>query len=124
MNGNIEQQFIESEARDESIDRLESIDYAFDADGYQQRLEAQANKKAEKILKKNKREIARLKKHAENCIITNNFFGYSYAIKKLRGFYKQPYNDELIQMMWDTTRQSVLDIIESETKRLQSQQQN
>lgn len=95
----------------EELSQEESIDYAFDALAIQTELERKAQYKAQKILKKNKREISRLKTHAANCVLTNNYFGYKYAIQKLRGFYKQPYNDDLIKTMWETTRQTLFDMV-------------
>lgn len=125
MNCNIEHQLVEAESReidDQCISELDSIDGTFDAQLIQDRLEAEAMAKAQKILKRNRKEIARLKTHAGNCVMNGNFAGYSYAIKKLRGFYKQPYNDELIKSMWDSTRAAVIDIakdaLEQEAKKL------
>lgn len=119
LEKNIEQKLIEAEAveeqlaeDDECISVEDEIDYQFDATAIQERMMADARKKADKILRKNKREIARLKKHAGECLIKNNYYGYQYAIKKLRDYYKQPYNEELIKSMWNTSRQSLLDIIE------------
>lgn len=108
---NIEHQLVEAEHRDESISELESIDYAFDAEEIQRRIEADAKRKADKILKKNKREIERLKKHAGECLIKGEKFGYCYAIKKLRTFYKQPYTEELIEQMWNSSSGALADII-------------
>lgn len=98
------------------ISKEESIENAFNASHIQEKMMQQATKQAQKILKKNKREIERLKKHAGECLIKNEYFGYSYAIKKLRDFYKQPYNEDLIKSMWDSSRQAMLDIVEHNKK--------
>lgn len=111
---NLEHSFIEDEAKnqdDELFTEDDHIEHAFDATFIQEKMMAEATKKANKILKKNKREIERLKRHAELCIYNNNYFGYSYAIKKLRDFYKQPYTEELIKTMWTTTRETLLESI-------------
>lgn len=108
---NIEQRFIESNEDDQELE-LNTLEQQFDAEHIQEQLMTQANKRAQKILRKNKREINRLKNHAGKCLLENNFYGYSYAIKKLRDFYKQPYNDELIKTMWDTSRQALLKMVE------------
>lgn len=119
MQSNIEHKLIEAESlHDESIDVLDSIDGTFDAQLIQDRIEKQARKKAEKILKKNKREIDRLKKHAENCLISGNKDGYCYAIKKLRDFYKQPYTNELVDSMWRSSRAAMFDIVKHASSKL------
>lgn len=74
-------------------------------------LEAKANKKAEKILRKNSKEISRLKLWAEKAIIDDNKEAYIYAIGKLRDIYKQPYTKDLLSAMWVSTRKTVLSMI-------------
>lgn len=102
---NTEHEFIEADEQS----RAEEL---FDPDitRMQNRIEAKAKAKAEKFLKKNRREIARLKKHAGECLLKNEKFGYCYAIKKLRDFYKQPYTEELIEQMWNSSRAAMFDI--------------
>lgn len=63
------------------------------------------------ILRKNRREIRRLNELAQGAVLENNFDSYAYAIKKLRKLYRQPYNDEIINTGWQTTRKQVWDII-------------
>lgn len=82
-----------------------------EVDKVQAELEAKAAKKAEKILRKNSREIARLKRWAEQAIIDDNRDAYIYAIGKLRDIYKQPHNPELLSAMWVSTRQTVLSML-------------
>lgn len=77
----------------------------------QAELEAKAAKKADKILRKNSREIARLKRWAEQAIIDDNRDAYIYAIGKLRDIYKQPHTPELLAAMWVSTRQTVLSML-------------
>lgn len=71
-----------------------------------------AQRKANKILSKNSRELNRLYKHAQDAAITGNFDAYAYAIKKSRDILKQPYTDELIETLWETTRLQIKSIIE------------
>ncbi|WWD11751.1 hypothetical protein CPL00151_CDS0173 [Escherichia phage Delraymugoa] len=82
-----------------------------EVDKVQAELEAKASKKAEKILRKNSREIARLKLWAEQAIIDDNRDAYIYAIGKLRDIYKQPHTPELLSAMWISTRQTVLSML-------------
>lgn len=77
----------------------------------QAELEAKAAKKAEKILRKNAREIERLKMWAEKAIIDDNRDAYIYAIGKLRDIYKQPHTPELLAAMWVSTRNTVLSML-------------
>lgn len=82
-----------------------------EVDKVQADLEAKAAKKAEKILRKNAREIERLKLWAEKAIIDDNRDAYIYAIGKLRDIYKQPHTPELLSAMWISTRQTVLSML-------------
>ena len=121
MNYNTEHDLIEAEAVGAEIaesdeDFRETLLEAVNAEAMQEKMLVDAKKRANKILRKNKGEIKRLKNHAGECLIMNNFEGYSYAIKKLRGIYKQPYTQDLIKSMWNTSRQSLLDIVESNQK--------
>ena len=77
-----------------------------------------ATSQANAILKKNKREIKRLNEHAQAAVLENNFAAYSYAIKKLRDLYRQPYNDELIAEMYVTTRRQIWELINAETSKI------
>lgn len=105
---NIEQQLIEAEGR-EDLDELSISDLLedkFDTDQIQKRIEHEAKTKADKFLKKNKREIDRLKKHAEKSLLIDNFEGYAYAINKLREFYRRPKATRTeLMVMYDDNRQ-------------------
>ena len=50
----------------------------------------------------------------------NNFAQYEYAIKKSRDILKQPYNDELISILWKTTRSQIEDMIDAYTRKIQA----
>lgn len=111
---NVEQQLIEAEsvgAEAPEDEGDETLADKFNAEDLHDAMMAEATRQAEKSLKKNKNEISRLKTHAENCLFEGNFEGYSYAIKKLRDYYKQPYTEELVKTMWATSRQALFDMV-------------
>lgn len=87
----------------------------------QERIESSARNRADKLIRKNKRELDRLKKHAGECLLEDNFQGYSYAIKKLRDFYRQPYTDELILQMWNSSVDAMIDIAKNHAAKLKAQ---
>lgn len=80
----------------------------------------QTNERVAKIFKKHRREIKRLNDHAATAVLENNFEAYKYALCKLRDIYKQPYNEELINVNWYTTRQQVWDILNAGTEKVQT----
>ena len=94
-------------------------DYEAAAKRLEEQSQAEAEKQANAILKKHKREIDRLNKHAQGAVLENNFEAYKYALTKLRGLYRQPTTDELIVTMWQTTRQQIWNIINAGTKEIQ-----
>ena len=113
MNLNIEHDLIEAESTgfdipDDYEDEITVKNY--DDHEIERRLMQDAKKRADKLIKKNKTELKRLKTHAGECLLNGNFAGYSYAIKKLRKFYKQPYNDDLIKSMWTSSRGAIVDV--------------
>lgn len=81
-------------------------------DAVKAHMEEQAQKLATKILRKNKREIARLKKHGEYALLLGNKEAYIYAINKLRKIHKQKQMDTVLaDTMWETSRQVIFDIV-------------
>ncbi|QBX32731.1 hypothetical protein Asfd1_105 [Aeromonas phage Asfd_1] len=77
----------------------------------QERLQEQAEKQAAKHLKKNGRELKRLKKHAERALFANNREQYKYAINKLRVLYKQKsLPSDVMDVMFDTSRAQIVDM--------------
>lgn len=80
--------------------------------------EEQAIARANKIVRKNRREIERLKVHAGDAVLDNNFPAYKYAIEKLRTILKQPFTDEIILTCWNTSRKSVWDILNAGTSKI------
>lgn len=65
--------------------------------------EAIAKQRADKILKKNRREIDRLKLHAEKCLFELNREGYIYAIGKIRTIIRKPLDQESLGALYDTS---------------------
>ena len=80
--------------------------------------EEQAIARANKIVRKNRRELERLQAHAGDAVLDNNFPAYKYAIEKLRTILKQPFNDEIILTCWNTSRKSVWDILNAGTSKI------
>lgn len=72
--------------------------------------QAIAEKRAHKILKKNSREIERLKQHAEKCLYELNRDGYIYAIGKLRKIIRKPLNDEALGALYDTSVERIVEM--------------
>lgn len=95
----------------DSVEQIDEDEYERIQKVIEEEKRRQANALATKIFKKNRREIKRLNDHAAAAVLENNFEAYKYAICKLRDIYKQPYNDEIIRVNWQTTRQQVWEII-------------
>ncbi|AGN30118.1 hypothetical protein VPFG_00116 [Vibrio phage nt-1] len=92
------------------VEDQEVLDYL---DEMQLRRKALIEKEAQRRIKKNSREIKRLRKHAEKCLIEDNKDGYIYAIRKLRSITGQPVADDVLETLWKTSRDQVLTIIRS-----------
>lgn len=80
--------------------------------------EEQAIARANKVVRKNRRELERLRAHAGYAVLDNNFPAYKYAIEKLRTILKQPFNDEIILTCWNTSRKTVWDILNAGTSKI------
>lgn len=104
------------------VEQFEGTDYEDAIKRIEEANKLQAEKEAQAILKKHKREIERLNKHAQGAVLENNFEAYKYALTKLRGLYRQPTTDELVETMWQTTRQTIWNIINDSTKEVQTPQ--
>ncbi|BBC78105.1 Hypothetical protein KNT65_gp057 [Escherichia phage EcS1] len=84
----------------------------------QEAARVEANAKAQKIYRKNKRELDRLNLHAQAAVLENNFAAYKYAIEKSRTILRQPFNDEIITVGWQTTRKQIWDIINAHSSKV------
>lgn len=73
--------------------------------------EKQAISRANKVIKKNKRELRRLQKHAEKCLMELNKDGYTYAVGKIRTIIRQPMTQEQLEMMYETSVSSLVEMI-------------
>lgn len=69
-----------------------------------------ADKRAKKILKKHKREIDRLKSHAEDCLYNLNRDGYIYAIGKIRTIIRKPMSHEALGALYDTSVERIIEL--------------
>ena len=92
-----------------SEDNVETIDML--TEEHHNAIQIEADKKVKKILKKNKTEIKRLKLLAEKALIEDNRESYVYAIGKLRDIYRQPHTPELLHVMYDTSRATILSML-------------
>ena len=80
------------------------------------RLQEQAVDQAFEHLRKNDKEIKRLKALAETALFEDNKESYIYAIGKLRVLYKQPeLSNEVLEMQYRTTRQTIIDMIKEQS---------
>lgn len=100
---------------------IDEIEHETDTDTIRTALEKQALKKATKFERKNAREIKRLKAWAGQALLDNRKDRYAYAIRKLRGFYRQPCTSELIDAMWNSSKGAIVDIAKSEYDRLKAE---
>lgn len=69
-----------------------------------------ADKRARKILKQHKREIDRLKKHAEKCLYELNRDGYVYAIGKIRTIIRSPLSDFELNALYETSVERIIEL--------------
>lgn len=113
----VERELLESAS---NLDTVDIVDPEQEMANLQEKMltkaKADALFKAQKIVKKNRREIARLKKHAEKCVLTDNYFGYQYAIKKLRAIYQIKSDNLDIPTLWATTQKELHNIIHGKSK--------
>lgn len=112
-----EQKFLEDKWTSEAL-RKELSEQGYNEEQLDEIVSAQenqANALAQKIYRKNKREIDRLTKHASVAVLENNLPAYEYAIKKVRTILRQPFNDEIIVTGWQTTRAQVWELLNAKT---------
>lgn len=76
----------------------------------------EAINKAQKIVKKNSKEIKRLKNWAQKCVLTNNYTGYEYSIKKLREIYRIKSDNKDIPALWASTQLELNKIVTEASK--------
>ncbi|MGL5582930.1 MAG: DUF2654 domain-containing protein [Cetobacterium sp.] len=104
-----QEMMLESQAAQEAMERVVT-----GTDATVDPFQAIADKRAKKILKKNKREIDRLKAHAEKCLYEMNKEGYKYAIGKIRTIIRKPLSDELLEVLYNTSLERIIEIAQSE----------
>jgi ribosome recycling factor len=82
-------------------------------DNIQEERQALLKKQANKIIRKNRREIKRIRKHAENCLFDNNKEGYIYSIGKLRKLTGNVVSTPILESLWKTSREEIIKIASS-----------
>ncbi|QHJ78893.1 MAG: hypothetical protein [Caudoviricetes sp.] len=70
------------------------------------------HKRLQKQLKRNKREIERLGLLAKEALINNNKDSYLYAIGKVRKLVGKPVSDDIMDSLWVTSRERVVQMIQ------------
>lgn len=75
-----------------------------------------ADKRARKILKKHKREIDRLKQHAQDCLYNLNREGYIYAIGKIRTIIRKPLDHDTLGALYDTSVERIIELAKESMK--------
>ncbi|AUE22571.1 hypothetical protein Ah1_00030 [Aeromonas phage Ah1] len=69
-------------------------------------IKSMVEKKSKKYLAKNRKEIERLRLHAEECLHVCNKDGYIYAIEKLRVLTLQkPIARDVLESLWMSSKQ-------------------
>lgn len=87
-------------------------DEGIDTDSF----EAQAKTKAQKILRKNRHELQRLQKHAENCLFDLNKDGYVYSIGKIRKIIRQEIPVSMLESLYETSVQRIIELAKDAIK--------
>lgn len=79
---------------------------------FEEGMKAQSAKQADKILKKNRLELRRLKKQYEDSLLSGNKEMFKYTLAKLRTIYKQQVSEDILEMCWKTSRETIQGIID------------
>lgn len=95
----------------ESIDLPNQID-----DSTKEVILDSAKKQADTYVRKNRKELHRLIKHAELALLENNRSAYVYAIGKLYTMTKRKISDELLESLWNSNRQVLFNLISTEVE--------
>lgn len=69
-------------------------------------------KRAMKVLTKNKREIKRLELLAKEALVEGNKTSYIYAISKIRSIVRKPIDADIMETLWKTSRERVLELMQ------------
>lgn len=96
-----------------SIDKTDLFleDDTLDSDTRKE-IRSQALKQADKIIRKNKREIERLKEHIQQCVLNINRAGWVYATNKLRVMMRQPEMDKnTASVLWNSLMNEYAEIV-------------
>lgn len=96
---------------------LEQVNSISRVDDSQEVAHRMLRKQADKILRKNRTELNRLRSIAEKALMTGNKEQYIYAIGKSRDLLKQPYTEQLLSTMWETSVQTLVDKVSAVKER-------
>ncbi|AUM58574.1 hypothetical protein KNT81_gp197 [Proteus phage phiP4-3] len=92
------------------IDSLSQLDP--EVKDYEEKLFEEAKKRADVILRKERREIKRLKGLYEDSLLKGNKEQFVYALGKLRKIYKQSTDKAVLDYCYETSRKALFKIIE------------
>lgn len=70
-------------------------------------------KRAQKVLTKNKAEIKRLEALGHKALFECNREAYIYAVGKIRKIIGKPTTDDVLEMLWRSSRDQVAEIIKA-----------
>ncbi|CAL9973971.1 hypothetical protein VPHD479_0176 [Vibrio phage D479] len=74
---------------------------------------AMVEKQTNRYMRKNAREIKRLRAHAEKCLLDENKEGYIYAVGKLRKIIGKEVSRDVLETMYETSLEEVVKIIQN-----------
>lgn len=70
-------------------------------------------KRAMKVLTKNKREIKRLEKLGHEALAYGNAESYKYAVGKIRQIIGKPVDDDILESLWKTSREQIVELLKA-----------
>lgn len=96
---------------------LETIDLPDQIDEETKRIIAKTAKaQADRFVRKNRKEIHRLIKHAENALVNDDQAAYNYAIGKIYNMTKRKIFDSELETLWHSNRQVLFNLISTEVE--------
>lgn len=95
---------IEDAGFDEYVDNVLNQKYEF--------AQKAAKKAADKKVRKFRRELSRLNALATESLINDNKESYKYAIGKIREFTGKPVTDDVMEMLYKTSRERYVELVQ------------
>lgn len=99
---------------DTEIDSIPKLD-----EETQQKIKEQAEKKANKILRKNRHEVRRLKDLYGKSLIEGNKEQFMYVLEKLRRLCKQPVSNDILEYCWKTSSEAISEVVNDHQSKIQ-----